>query len=240
MTQQRLPHLLLRSTDRSCTSRGATVSLLEVPSSSSTALIMMVFLDRLVNKTKLGRSIRAVSEDAPTAALMGIDIDKTISRTFIIGGALAGVAGFLFGTAFGFAYLMGFTPGVKAFAAAVLGGIGNIRGAMIGGLLLGAGRGADGRAAVRIGTQWTRRRQLRGARPRPDVPADRHPRRAPRAGRMNGAAACPGLKRLHRLPGRRFRPGDDGRQSGRHPRPTSAVAFRHGCASSPRHPRRSC
>ena len=61
----------------------------------------MVFLDRLVNKTKLGRSIRAVSEDAPTAALMGIDIDKTISRTFVIGGALAGVAGFLFGTAFG-------------------------------------------------------------------------------------------------------------------------------------------
>ena len=59
---------------------------------------MMVFLDRLVNQTKLGRGIRAVAEDAPTAALMGIDIDKTISRTFVIGGALAGVAGFLFGT----------------------------------------------------------------------------------------------------------------------------------------------
>jgi branched-chain amino acid transport system permease protein len=102
-----------------------------------TALVMMVFLDRLVNKTKLGRSIRAVAEDAPTAALMGIDIDKTISRTFIIGGALAGVAGFMYGTAFGASYTMGFSPGVKAFAAAVLGGIGNIRGAMIGGLLLG-------------------------------------------------------------------------------------------------------
>ena len=101
------------------------------------AVVMMVFLDRLVNRTKLGRSIRAVSEDAPTAALMGIDIDKTISRTFVIGGALAGVAGFLFGTLTGVGYLMGFTPGVKAFAAAVLGGIGNIRGAMIGGLLLG-------------------------------------------------------------------------------------------------------
>jgi branched-chain amino acid transport system permease protein len=68
---------------------------------------------------------------------MGIDIDKTISRTFVIGGALAGVAGFLFGMSFGVSYTMGFTPGVKAFAAAVLGGIGNIRGAMLGGLLLG-------------------------------------------------------------------------------------------------------
>jgi branched-chain amino acid transport system permease protein len=101
------------------------------------ALAMMVFLDRLVNVTKLGRSIRAVSEDAPTAALMGIDIDKTISRTFIIGGLLGGAAGFLFGLNFSFAYNMGFAPGVKAFAAAVLGGIGNIRGAMLGGLLLG-------------------------------------------------------------------------------------------------------
>jgi branched-chain amino acid transport system permease protein len=118
------------------------------------AVVMMVFLDRLVNKTKLGRSIRAVSEDAPTAALMGIDIDKTISRTFVIGGALAGVAGFMFGTAFGVGYLMGFTPGVKAFAAAVLGGIGNIRGAMIGGLLLGEAEVLVA-AIPWIGTQWT-------------------------------------------------------------------------------------
>ncbi len=102
-----------------------------------TAIVMMFFLDRLVSGTKLGRSIRGVAEDAPTAALMGIDIDKTISRTFIIGGALGGAAGFLFGTAFTFSNIMGFLPGVKAFAAAVLGGIGNIRGAMLGGLLLG-------------------------------------------------------------------------------------------------------
>ncbi len=101
------------------------------------AVVMMIFLDQLVSRTKLGRSIRGVAEDAPTAALMGIDIDKTIARTFIIGGALGGAAGFLFGTAFGFFNTMGFIPGVKAFAAAVLGGIGNIRGAMIGGLLLG-------------------------------------------------------------------------------------------------------
>lgn len=101
------------------------------------AVLMMIMLDRLVSATKLGRGIRAVSEDAPTAALMGIDIDKTISRTFVIGGLLGGAAGFLFGLTFSFGNTMGFIPGVKAFAAAVLGGIGNIRGAMIGGLLLG-------------------------------------------------------------------------------------------------------
>jgi branched-chain amino acid transport system permease protein len=115
---------------------GAEVKVLQVVIVVS-ALVMMVFLDRLVTVTKLGRSIRAVSEDAPTAALMGIDIDKTISRTFVIGGLLGGAAGFLFGLNFSFAYNMGFAPGVKAFAAAVLGGIGNIRGAMLGGLLLG-------------------------------------------------------------------------------------------------------
>jgi branched-chain amino acid transport system permease protein len=118
------------------------------------AFVMMIFLDRLVNQTKLGRSIRAVAEDAPTAALMGIDIDKTISRTFVIGGALAGAAGFMFGTAFGVGNLMGFTPGVKAFAAAVLGGIGNIRGAMIGGLLLGEAEVLVANLSF-VGAQWT-------------------------------------------------------------------------------------
>lgn len=131
---------------------GANVSLIEVII-IGTAIVMMVFLDRLVNKTKLGRGIRAVAEDAPTAALMGIDIDKTISRTFVIGGALAGAAGFMFGTAFGVSNLMGFTPGVKAFAAAVLGGIGNIRGAMIGGLLLGQAEVLIS-ALPFIGAQW--------------------------------------------------------------------------------------
>ncbi|MET0838894.1 MAG: branched-chain amino acid ABC transporter permease [Marmoricola sp.] len=101
------------------------------------AVVMMVFLDALVSRTKLGRSIRGVAEDAPTAALMGVNIDKTISYTFIIGGALGGAAGYLYGSALVFSNTMGFIPGVKAFAAAVLGGIGNIRGAMLGGLLLG-------------------------------------------------------------------------------------------------------
>jgi branched-chain amino acid transport system permease protein len=123
------------------------------------ALVLMLFLDRLVSGTKLGRGIRATAEDAPTAALMGVDIDRTISRTFIIGGALAGAAGFLFGSAFVFTNTMGFIPGVKAFAAAVLGGIGNIRGAMIGGLLLGVAENliptAPWVSTAWIGIQWT-------------------------------------------------------------------------------------
>jgi branched-chain amino acid transport system permease protein len=117
------------------------------------AIVMMVVLDWIVNHTKLGRGIRAVAEDAPTAALMGIDIDRTISRTFVIGGALAGIAGFMFGAAFGVSYTMGFTPGVKAFAAAVLGGIGNVRGAMIGGILIGEAEVMVG-ALPHVGAQW--------------------------------------------------------------------------------------
>jgi branched-chain amino acid transport system permease protein len=102
-----------------------------------TAVILLVVLDMVVNRTKLGKGIRAVAQDAETASLMGVHIDRTIALTFILGGLMGGVAGFLFGLQFGVIYTMGFVPGLKAFTAAVLGGIGNIRGAMIGGLLLG-------------------------------------------------------------------------------------------------------
>jgi branched-chain amino acid transport system permease protein len=132
---------------------GARVTLIEVIVIAS-AVVMMLFLDRLVGVTKLGRSIRAVAEDAPTAALMGIDIDRTISRTFVIGGLLGGAAGFLFGLSFNISNTMGFLPGVKAFAAAVLGGIGNIRGAMFGGLLLGVVENLIPPLPF-IGIQWT-------------------------------------------------------------------------------------
>lgn len=100
-------------------------------------LILLVLLDRFVAMTKLGKGIRAVAQDAETASLMGVNIDRVISQTFIIGGLLGGAAGFLFGLNAGVVYTMGFTPALKAFTAAVLGGIGNIRGAMLGGLLLG-------------------------------------------------------------------------------------------------------
>jgi len=99
--------------------------------------IMLVSLDRLVATSKLGRSIRAVAQDAETASLMGVNIDRTIALTFILGGFLGGAAGYLYGLSFGVVYTMGFTPALKAFTAAVLGGIGNLRGAVIGGLLLG-------------------------------------------------------------------------------------------------------
>jgi branched-chain amino acid transport system permease protein len=98
---------------------------------------MMVGLDLVISKTKLGAGIRAVAQDTETAQLMGVDIGKVISRTFLIGGLLGGIGGVLYGFAHAVSYNMGFVPGIKAFTAAVLGGIGNIRGAMLGGLLLG-------------------------------------------------------------------------------------------------------
>ena len=101
------------------------------------AVAMMVVLDAVVRKTKLGAGIRAVAQDPQTASLMGVNINRVISQTFVIGGLLGVAAGFLFGTYLNVHYHMGFLPGIKAFAAAVLGGIGNIRGAMLGGLLLG-------------------------------------------------------------------------------------------------------
>jgi branched-chain amino acid transport system permease protein len=98
---------------------------------------MLIGLDRLVAQTRLGASIRAVAQDSETASLMGIDVEKIIVVTFVIGGLLAGAGGFLYAIKFNATYSMGFVPGVKAFAAAVLGGIGNVRGAVLGGLVLG-------------------------------------------------------------------------------------------------------
>jgi branched-chain amino acid transport system permease protein len=101
------------------------------------AIVMLVLLDRLVNATRLGKAIRAVAQDADTASLMGINVSMVIVLTFIVGGLLAGAGGFLYAQVFNASYNMGFIPGIKAFTAAVLGGIGNVRGAMLGGLLLG-------------------------------------------------------------------------------------------------------
>ncbi len=101
------------------------------------AVVLLIALDRLVNGTRLGQGIRAVAQDAETASLMGVDINRVITQTFVIGGVLGGAAGFLYGSAFDVQNTMGFIPGVKAFTAAVLGGIGNVRGAVLGGVLLG-------------------------------------------------------------------------------------------------------
>jgi len=103
------------------------------------ALVMMAGLYWFVEKTKTGKSMRAVSEDKEIAALMGIDVNRVIVTTFAIGGLLAGAAGVFRGLyqPQGIFFQMGFVPGLKAFTAAVLGGIGNIPGAMLGGLFLG-------------------------------------------------------------------------------------------------------
>jgi branched-chain amino acid transport system permease protein len=115
------------------------------------AITMFVFLDRIVALTKLGRGIRAVAEDAETASLMGVDIDRVISQAFVLGGLLGGAAGFMFGISAGVVYTMGFTPALKAFTAAVLGGIGNIRGAVLGGLTLGV---AENLPSACVGASW--------------------------------------------------------------------------------------
>src|SRR5487761_1786934 len=81
------------------------------------AIVMLVSLDRLVAKSKLGRGIRAVAQDAETASLMGVNIDRTIAVTFMLGGFLGGVAGFLYSIPVGVVYTMGFTPALKAFSA---------------------------------------------------------------------------------------------------------------------------
>ena len=102
------------------------------------ALLMLWGLHALVNRTKIGTAIRAVAEDQAAASLMGINVNRIISLTFLIGGAMGGAAGVLFGVQYGLINpYTGFIPGLKAFTAAVLGGIGNIPGAMVGGLVLG-------------------------------------------------------------------------------------------------------
>ncbi len=100
-------------------------------------LVLFFFVNFLVNKSKIGRSIRAVAQDPETATLMGVNVNSTIAQTFAIGGFMGGIAGLFVGLSSVVDYNMGFTPALLAFTAAVLGGIGNIRGAMVGGVVLG-------------------------------------------------------------------------------------------------------
>lgn len=102
------------------------------------SVLLLIGLYTLVQRTRFGRAMRAVAEDKQTAALMGINVDYVISTTFVISGALGGAAGVMWGIHNGIIYhYVGFIPGLKAFTAAVLGGIGNIPGAMLGGIFLG-------------------------------------------------------------------------------------------------------
>ena len=102
------------------------------------AIVMMILLQLFIFNTKLGKAMRATAQDRDAAQLMGININATIALTFLIGSALAGAAGFVSGVYYGSTWFFnGFAAGLKAFTAAVLGGIGNLAGAMLGGFLIG-------------------------------------------------------------------------------------------------------
>lgn len=118
------------------------------------SIALMLILRSFIQYTRLGKATRAVAQDRQTAELMGIDVDKIISLTFFIGAALGGSAGVLSGLYYGsIKYNMGFLPGIKAFTAAVLGGIGDITGAMLGGYLLGICE-AFGAGFIPGGAEW--------------------------------------------------------------------------------------
>jgi len=116
------------------------------------AIVMMVLVDQFIRRSRVGRGIRAVAQDPESAALMGVNSTRSVQLTFLIGGIMAGVAALLYmiyieSTKFD----VGFLLGVKAFTAAVLGGIGNLRGALVGGLVLGV---AENWGGALIGSQW--------------------------------------------------------------------------------------
>ena len=116
------------------------------------ALVMMVMLDQYVRRSRLGRGIRAVAQDPESAALMGVNPTRIVQLTFLLGGLMAGAAATLYMIRIGVTrFDAGFILGVKAFTAAVMGGIGNLRGALLGGLVLGV---AENWGSALIGTQW--------------------------------------------------------------------------------------
>jgi branched-chain amino acid transport system permease protein len=116
------------------------------------SLGLMLVLDQFVRRTRWGRAMRAVAQDAEAAGFMGVEVNTVVMLTFLIGSVLAAGAGIMVGLYYGIVdFFMGYIAGIKAFTAAVLGGIGNLRGAMLGGLLLGL---AESFGAGFIGAQW--------------------------------------------------------------------------------------
>ncbi|WP_329045117.1 branched-chain amino acid ABC transporter permease [Amycolatopsis sp. NBC_01488] len=116
------------------------------------AVIVMIVLDQLVRRTRIGRGIRATAQDPEAAVLMGVSIDRIVRITFLLGGAMAGVAAALFVMEYeNTDYRIGFLLGIKAFTAAVLGGIGNLRGALLGGIVLGL---VENWSSIFLGSAW--------------------------------------------------------------------------------------
>ena len=119
----------------------------------ATTIVLMVALTLVVSRTRLGKAMRATAFDREAAAMMGIDVDRVIASTFFIGSVLAGAAGVMFGLMFSqIFHFMGFLAGLKGFTAAVVGGIGSIPGAMLGGLLVGL---VEAFAQGYLGGQWS-------------------------------------------------------------------------------------
>jgi branched-chain amino acid transport system permease protein len=116
-------------------------------------LVLMLALSHLVKRTTLGKTMRATAQDADAARMMGIDVDRVIVLTFFLGSALAGAGSLFFGLYYGFtAYYIGYTTGLRAFTSAVLGGIGSIPGAVVGGLCIGLTQSLGGQL---LGVKWT-------------------------------------------------------------------------------------
>jgi branched-chain amino acid transport system permease protein len=102
------------------------------------ALVLMVALHFFVQKSRVGKAMRATAQDPEAARMMGVEVDKVVMMAFFLGSALAGAAGLIFGIYYNFtSFIIGFTAGLRAFTAAVLGGIGNVPGAMLGGIIIG-------------------------------------------------------------------------------------------------------
>ncbi|WP_024803876.1 branched-chain amino acid ABC transporter permease [Nocardia sp. BMG51109] len=150
-TNAQQPIILVRPTDQ-FNLFDATVTNVALVIVAS-AVVLAVATELVINRTKFGRGIRAVAQDPDTATLMGVSRERVIMLTFLIGGLLAGAAALLYTLKIpnGIIYSGGFILGIKAFSAAVLGGIGNLRGALLGGLLLGL---AENYGQILFGTEW--------------------------------------------------------------------------------------
>lgn len=117
------------------------------------ALVLMIALHLFVNKTRLGKAMRATAQDAEAARMMGVDVDRVVMAAFFLGSALAGAAALIFGLYYNYtSFIIGYTAGLRAFTAAVLGGIGSITGAMVGGILIGLIEALGGQL---IAVRWT-------------------------------------------------------------------------------------
>jgi branched-chain amino acid transport system permease protein len=131
---------------------GATLRLREVLL-WSISLLLMVGLHLFVRRTRMGKAMQATAQDQEAARMMGIEVDSVVMTTFFLGSALAGAAGLIFGLYYNFtSYVVGYTAGLRAFTAAVLGGIGSIPGAMVGGVLIGLIESLGGQL---LATRWT-------------------------------------------------------------------------------------